>query len=524
MSKPTKQQFQKKQKGKKTPSPQKPQQPPNPRKSAKRGMVAVRRGMANNPAMGRALTRFLMLPFDTPGLRLPTVDSPVVATAQFRYPTEFLEKSPLCKWNGISCMAAVFGQPGLTFISGPYFDNGPMTTELYFHNPALSETWRWFIEPTAPEWTHDVIEFNTPWPLADVKLYPTSERVPILEHEGRRYVHMQDDDDLFFEVSLDGGTAKDRAFLFDITVLLEEGAHVCRDFKVVVPAGANAANNKLEGLLLSIPAPTAGAPASMPVPRFGAWVHVTLKSLTRNDPNDKPTNMKVRLSIRNTTGTSARVRLHYLEDIVSSPSIAQEMRRTACTLLVTNTSAPLIRQGDVIAARVDCTSAPGIIDLARFKKAARKHTGDASKGCYTYMEFPKECEEFLSHVTELGCPLAHFQNTMYNLITIKNSNASSAPNSYLMTCDIAIEFKTESQLYRTEVPYLPFEELIHARRISNSTNYFYDNPLHWSQITRLIGQAWNGMRRNATKLGTVASIMYPEAAPAIMPLARYLQK
>lgn len=487
-------------------------------------MAVVRRGMANTPAMGRALTRFLMLPFDTPGLRLPTVDSPVVATAQFRYPTAFREFLPTDLWNGISCMAAVFGQPGLTHISGPHFTPDADQHELYFHNPGLTETWRWFIEPTAPLWSHDVIEFNAPWPLADVRKYPTTDRVPILLHENRRYVHMQMADALFFEVSLDGGTTAARDFLFDITVLLEDGPHTCDNVKVTVPGGTNAASLLFNGLLTTIPAPTAGVPTHLPVPPFGAWVHVALKSLTRNSPADVPNNMKVRLSIRTTDFSSPRVKLHYLEDMVSSPSIAQEMRRTACTLLVTNTSAPIIRQGNVLAARLDCTAAPGLIDLAKFQKAARKHAGDACKGCYTYMEFPKECEEFVSHVTELGCPLAYFQNTMYNLITITNSNAQSAPNSYMMTCDIAIEFKTESQLWKTDVPYLPFDELVHARRISNSTNYFYDNPLHWSQISRLIEQAWNGVRKNATKLGTVASIMYPEAAPAIMPLARFLQR
>lgn len=487
-------------------------------------MAVVRRGMANSPAMGRALTRFLMLPFDTPGLRLPTVDSPVVATAQFRYPTAYLELLPCAIWDDITCMAAVFGQPGLTFMSGPHYNLPVTTEELYFHNPGLTETWRWFIEPTAPLWSHDVIEFNSSWPLADVRIYPTSDRIPILSYENRRYAHMQGQDALYFEVSLDGGTAAARDFLFDITVLLEDGPHICDSVKVTVPAAANTATLLFSDILTTIPAPTAGPITYLPHPPFGAWVNVTLKSLTRNNPADVPNNMKVRLSIRTPVHSEPRVKLHYLEDMVSSPNIAQEMRRTACTLLITNTSAPIIRQGNVLAARLDCTSAPGLVDLARFQKAARKHAGDACKGCYTYMEFPKECEEFTKHVTELGCPLAYFQNTMYNLITIKNSNAQAAPNSYMMTCDIAIEFKTESQLWKTDVPYLPFDELVQARRISNSTNYFYDNPLHWSQISKLIEQAWNGVRRNATKLGTVASIMYPEAAPAIMPLARYLQK
>lgn len=217
-----------------------------------------------------------------------------------------------------------------------------------------------------------------------------------------------------------------------------------------------------------------------------------------------------------------------LPQVESAPECAQKCRRTACSLLITNTSAEISQQGNVIAARVRPEYVTGI-NKTTLMSLADKYTGKAKNGCYTYMDFSQGAERF-EDCTDTDTMRATKSITydlswteMVHVISITSPTPSTAANSYIVTLDAVIEFMTDKPQYSKLVSDGSFDHLIEARRINNMTPYFFENPLHMADITRRISQFWAQIRRYATPIGVGLSAAFPQAAPAIMPMARLMQ-
>lgn len=227
----------------------------------------------------------------------------------------------------------------------------------------------------------------------------------------------------------------------------------------------------------------------------------------------------------------ARMLFHYQSDMLVK-DVSESIRRTGFSLLCTNTSAEINQQGTVVAARLvndgfyDEDSSMNVLHLA---KASDKYTGKAAHGVYTYMDFEQVNERFDQAVVgetsrfALG-PQFNLDNYGYvHVIKITNPNPTTLANDYLLTCTAIYEFRTDSMLYNKTVPMMSHDALVEARRINNATPYFYENPLHFSDIWNGIKSAFAIVRRAATPIGAVASTYFPEMSPAIMGMAHALQ-
>lgn len=205
-------------------------------------------------------------------------------------------------------------------------------------------------------------------------------------------------------------------------------------------------------------------------------------------------------------------------------------RRTALSLLITNTSAEMYTQGNVIAARLDADYVHRTT-RDQLESSADKYTGKAKNGCYTYMDFSQAAEAFVdasdrSHYDPTISTLVYDLgwSDMVHFISVTSPNPSTQSNNYIVTMDAVVEFMTDKPQYSRGVSQQSFLQLVEARRINNMSPYFFENPLHLRDITRRIQEVWQSMRRYATPIGLGLSAAFPEAAPAIMPVARYLQR
>lgn len=485
---------------------------------------------------GMALTRYLMMPVDSTPVRLPTRDGPPVALTTMRYLSRFGEYPVPDKasfFNDSSFTACLYGQPGLLFADGPHFGlpNTSHDLALGFRSNPVTGTTVGVPVTMANPWVSPPLEWlgqdqdiilNESWPLELVS-NPLSwqgdggfpEYQPVLEHGGKRYAYIQGDDGLYFVIHTQG-TATDYVDVnFAYHMLTPDGPVYLKDHAISVSS-----NGIATGHILNV----RGWMDESKRPFAGSWISITMTEIhRRSTASAQFTRFYVSVSIRTVADSvHPRFRLNYLKDMTTTPVMAKEMRRTAATLLISNYSSEYVAQGSIRAERM-LPGVPCNPSVAEFANARDPFTGHAKKGVYTYCEFALEDEVFHSHVSYLNGPICRMQITPYNVITISNSTGTT-PNTYQITCDIGIEFKTSSQLFTPMVSMLSTADLDMARKINNSTKWFYENPSHFETIWRYVNRAWNLARQNSTRIGSAASILFPDAAPLIMPMARALQR
>lgn len=157
----------------------------------------------------------------------------------------------------------------------------------------------------------------------------------------------------------------------------------------------------------------------------------------------------------------------------------------------------------------------------KLQSADERYTDNANKGLYTYMEFTEDCEKFEARVNNSGYPLCHFPTNMVHLVTVKNPTQST--NDYAIATDCVMEFTTQSQLFTKAVPVCMSHELEEARRISSMTAWFYENPVHWDDISRYITAAWRWASRNTGLIENAAVAAFPQYSPKIRALVGALK-
>lgn len=496
----------------------------------------------NRDTPGLRLNRFMMMPLEGPPVRLPTRDAPAVAVATMRYLTQYNESfSKENVFGGKSYMAMVYGQPGLTHADGPFNVSGLLACAFTPHailNPTpstanITNQLAWVSSPLVMDERTDAstepdrdYELRESWPLGRVDVpkewqekHSFPAHYPVLESHGKRWLFMHNKDMLTIEMELTAevfsGTAGVTVFI-DVFMLTANGPQNIKDYQLewsysTYPNGVMSQN---------FPGPFEDL-ASSSRPLFGAWINMELRSVRRL-ANEKI--HRVALGVTVMAGDAIpRLRMNYIKDLASAPDMARELRRTACTLLVSNYSNDYVAQGNLNCARL-LPGYPGCPSYSEFIDARGAFQGHAKEGCYTYCEFAAEDEIFQHHLTELAGPLCRPQATMCNVITIQNPGWQHQPNMYQITCDVAVEFKTSSQLFIPLVSQLSVADLDFARRVNNSTLWFFENPSHFETIWKYIVTAWNAARNHSTAIGTAASVLFPEAAPLIMPVARALQR
>jgi len=458
---------------------------------------------------GKAITKMMMVPGESPPLRLPTQDMPSVAVCKLRQVREFEEKGEHTDFGMVDYGAIVYGEPSLTHIDGPYIyiDNcvGSLTFNSRETHHTPIETPYWTLDtPAVGVATVQTLSIESWWPLVGIRHSDPRQqphRRPILEVDGIPFAWMNTGEELW----INGGTVAGGG----------TGTVILGIYRLHTP-GIEPTQIWQESFTW-----TGGKIIRKPLAwSYTGWVGI--KSETLSVAQGVVSEVSVSLEILGKKGF-AYSKLHYLPELDVTPHVAREARRTAASLLVSNRSNAFVAQGNVIAARLVATFPGGRTQdiWDKLKGAADVYSNHAQKGCYTYLEFDFSDEEFKQYVNGYGSPLVHWPNGMMNVITIRNT--SSNPNTYQTVFDMIMEFRTASQLYPRAVSLLSNADLIEARRINNMTVYFYENEMHWSDIAKYISTVWKWTRNHSTGLGTALSMAFPEAAPVIMPIARILQ-
>lgn len=198
--------------------------------------------------------------------------------------------------------------------------------------------------------------------------------------------------------------------------------------------------------------------------------------------------------------TSSAWQLIHMGDLDSNnggdAAIGEDCRVNAASLLVTNTSALLDRQGTALAARVS-TDDVFSVSATSLARLAEKYVGDAAKGVYTFHEFSVLAEQFTNHTNDdLGLTFDLGYDDYVHLIQISNPGYLSKPNSYALSFDTTLEFKTDSSRYSKSVSRLAHGDLIAARaHINSRPEWFYENPEHMKSIYNFIQRAGQFARR-----------------------------
>lgn len=164
------------------------------------------------------------------------------------------------------------------------------------------------------------------------------------------------------------------------------------------------------------------------------------------------------------------------------PQLAENARVNACSLLITNTTSLLNRGGSVNAARIAYNNArPEFLTKDQLMGTAEDtYTGDAANGVYTFMENTEWTAERHRCATGAGPLLTLGNNSKYHYIAI----TAALPQTYTVTCNFIMEYKVASVVLANNCTADGrLQDLLDARRLINeSPEWFFENPLHMSQI------------------------------------------
>lgn len=206
------------------------------------------------------------------------------------------------------------------------------------------------------------------------------------------------------------------------------------------------------------------------------------------------------------------------------PEIGRNVRCNATSLLVSNTTAPLTRSGTILAGRVmgqDWLNA----SYSALEKCAEKYTGPAAHGAYTFMEFTRPREEFISVCEGAASAMPRYmlgRKDFVHLISV--SSAPASPNTYTATLATHVEFKTDVARYAKGVSGYGFAELLAARALINSNpEWFYENPTHMEKIYQFLRSGFRAAQKHAGPISGLASSIDPARAPLYALLAQMMK-
>lgn len=163
-------------------------------------------------------------------------------------------------------------------------------------------------------------------------------------------------------------------------------------------------------------------------------------------------------------------------------NVIESCRVNAAAFLISNTTAAISKQGTIIAARIR-ENFPYDLSSMMLARAKEKYNDLAEKGCYSFKEFSESEEVFKNNADEGHLNYDLDYPGYYHFVSISNPGYATSPNSFTVSFDTTLEFKTDIARYASGVSMLQHGDLIEARRIINSNpSWFYENPLHMSDI------------------------------------------
>lgn len=462
---------------------------------------------------GMRLCQQMAMPCVRPTVRMPTMNMTSTAVASFRY-TDSMEVSNDVSVDGFAPGGMVFiayGQPALTYMNGPV-KVGATTTYVLRYGVDDALTYTPDISAGGPVSSSANYDFDSYLPITSLVHQYGEEHKGVVQSVGRA-----NGVNYFF-------ISKGEKIALRTAVSVGAGYHCDVEFY-----NGPSTTNSIAGELTWDTTTAVGA-VLFEAARSGHYtVKIKRVFVGGTSSGGTGTSQPIGLSLVAEAGKGVWD-LHRVSDACGPTGdkfIGQKVRRTGFSLLVTNTTNALQKQGNVVAGRMQHETVNNVTETA-LSMVADRYTGQAAKGCYTYMDFTQEAEVFEDCVDG-----ANGQSFVYNLLRtdlihvmsfagLSKSGTDAVP-SLLATCDISLEFITDSQRYDRATPAFSANALAEARRINNSTSYFYENPLHPQDIMRYLTSAWKGFRSQSNNIARGVAAAYPQYAPIALPLGRLLQ-
>lgn len=199
-------------------------------------------------------------------------------------------------------------------------------------------------------------------------------------------------------------------------------------------------------------------------------------------------------------------------------------RPSAASVLITNTTAAINRQGTVLAARIRAIPFTEMTPAALAGRG-EKYTGDACNGCYSFKEFTQYGEKFREVTTPYSYSFDIDYDDHYHFITISCPSVATMANTYTVSFDTILEFITDVGRYPKATSSFTFDDLFEARRLLNSNpHWFYENPTHMARIYNFVRDGIKGVGKFAQRIApyaaTAASAIDPPGAPGYAALSR----
>lgn len=484
---------------------------------AGRGQAMTKVRQAHEPyqlQVGMMLTEFLTTPHDAPLIRMPTVDMPRTAVIRLRDQLSVTGSTATGygpTWGAGDMVYILYGQPGRMLEYGPITPPSVGAYRINFQPTVLGSA-------AVDNWTLENVNLSGSlphadmWPIASTTFesgtnYVGSKQRPIGKDQGINFVYLGNKEGLFITDATGTSTLTGSAN-FEVIRFQEDGVSPVAVIRQCPLVGG--LPTKPFGLVYGD-----GVEAGYYAVRY---LGITAASGSSTTP------ITIKMQIQLTVAGNPLFIQRYAPELDSDPTIGTLCRRTAASLLVTNTTSLNSRQGTVTAARLTGATY-NTVTVGRMTTATEKYVGDAANGAYTYMSFSSTDEEFAEAVNrDYGGIFYSLTPPDYShVVWTTNPSVATAANSYAVSVDCVLEFMTDSQRYNMDVPHFAHGELIEARRIANATPFFYENPLHMADITKFVRSAWNAVRRNAVPIADFVTAVQPAFGPAAQYIARRMK-
>jgi hypothetical protein len=207
----------------------------------------------------------------------------------------------------------------------------------------------------------------------------------------------------------------------------------------------------------------------------------------------------------NTTSAAAWSTLH-LGDLDPNNggdvTMGRKIRVNSSSLLLTNTTASIQKQGTVLASRLNELPFYSVTP-AVLSKAAEKYTGGAETGVYTYKEFTQYAETYRQCI-DLGYLVFDLAYTdYYHFIQVSATSYVSSPNTFTLSLSSNVEFQSDiARHVKGCAPPKEDQDLIFARSIvSSSPEWFFENPSHLARVMGFIARGARGLYNGARTYG-----------------------
>jgi hypothetical protein len=501
-----------------TPMPKKREQKRERRAAAQRGSGQVREGhqravqkiridkdlgSIKAPAV-RALAEQMAIPFTSIPMRVPTTDMPYTSVMKLRSQFTYTHNSAgIVGLDAGDALYALYGQPGRLLEYGPEI---PAANGEY--NLTMGASQFWVLENTGIAGN---IFSSDEWPLTSCSFVAGTgtpykgEVQPIGMSKGANFLFLSGRDSVFIAGALGTSTIVGK-FLFEVWRWTGRGQEAKLLTTVEVAASGGI--------------PTTGATLiDAGSPPFTTGYYLIKFTGVTVTSGSSTSSIMIQLRTKLAATGAGMVIQVPAPELITDTALTSAIRRTSASLLITNTSAFNNRQGGVIGARANDVNWGGQENVAPLsmtfiESLSNKYSGDASNGCYTFMEFTGHDEIF----QEVGC--VHAKSITYdldcpdlvNLVLVNNASHATAPNSYIVSLDVVLEFQSQSQRYMKTTPpaSLTHGDLIEARRALNiEGQYHFENPAHLQDVLSLIKRGWNAVRDNAMPVATYAARLAP---------------